>query len=172
MKKNLALTFGLLLTSFILTEQSYAATDNLTPTSAPQALTYGAPIALETAKKIAAAAASEAKKNNFTMVISIVDSSGTLTYLEKIDGTQIASVNIAIGKARTANNLKRPTKVLEDAVAGGRNALLSLPDVILIEGGIPLIVEGKIIGAIGVSGGTSQQDAQVADAGIAILKAK
>ena len=137
-----------------------------------RSLTYGAPIALETAKKIAAAATAEAKKNNFTMVIAIVDSSGTLTYLEKIDGTQIASVNIAIGKARTANNLKRPTKVLEDAVAGGRNALLSLPDAVLIEGGIPLIVEGKIIGAIGVSGGTSQQDAQVADAGIAALKAK
>lgn len=137
-----------------------------------QTLTYGAPVSLETAKKIAAASAAEAKKNNFTVVISIVDSSGTLTYLEKIDGTQIASVNVAIGKAVTANNFKRPTKALEDVVAGGRNVLLSLPDAVLIEGGIPIIVEGKVIGAIGVSGGTSQQDAQVAEAGLAILKAK
>jgi glc operon protein GlcG len=137
-----------------------------------QTLTYGAPISLDTAKKVAAAAVAEAKKNNFTMVISIVDSSGSLTYLEKIDGTQIASVDVAIAKARTANNFKRPTKVFEDGVAGGRNALLSLQDTILIEGGIPLIVDGKIIGAIGVSGGTSQQDGQVAEAAVAILKAK
>lgn len=137
-----------------------------------QTLTYGAPISLDTAKKVAAAAVAEAKKNNFTMVISIVDSSGSLTYLEKIDGTQIASVDVAIAKARTANNFKRPTKVFEDGVAGGRNALLSLPDTILIEGGIPLIVDGKIIGAIGVSGGTSQQDGQVAEAAVATLKAK
>lgn len=137
-----------------------------------QTLTYGAPISLDTAKKVAAAAVAEAKKNNFTMVISIVDSSGSLTYLEKIDGTQIASVDVAIAKARTANNFKRPTKVFEDGVAGGRNVLLSLPDTILIEGGIPLIVDGKIIGAIGVSGGTSQQDGQVAEAAVATLKAK
>lgn len=144
----------------------------LSASALAQTLTYGAPVSLDAAKKIAAAAVAEAKKNNFTMVISIVDSSGTLTYLEKIDGTQIASVQVAIGKAVTANNFKRPTKALEDAVAGGRNVLLSLPDAVIIEGGIPIIVEGKIIGAIGVSGGTSQQDAQVAEAGLAILKAK
>lgn len=144
----------------------------LSASALAQTLTYGAPVSLESAKKIAAAAAAEAKKNNFTVVISIVDSSGTLTYLEKIDGTQIASVKVAIGKAVTANNFKRPTKALEDAVAGGRNVLLSLPDAVIIEGGIPIIVDNKIIGAIGVSGGTSQQDAQVAEAGLAILKAK
>ncbi len=137
-----------------------------------QTLTYGAPISLDVAKKVAAVAVAEAKKNNFTMVVTIVDSSGSLTYLEKIDGTQIASVDVAIGKARTANNFKRPTKVFEDGVAGGRNVLISLPDAILIEGGIPLIVEGKIIGAIGVSGGTSQQDGQIAEAAVASLKAK
>src|SRR4051812_29125901 len=141
-------------------------------TVAAQTLTYGAPINLDTAKKIAAGAAADAKKNNFTMVISIVDSSGSLTYLEKIDGTQLASIDVAIGKARTANNFKRPTKALEDAVAGGRNVLLSLPNAVLIEGGIPIVVDNKIIGAIGVSGGTSQQDAQVASAGLAVLTAK
>ena len=138
-----------------------------------QTLTYGAPIALDAAKKIALAAAAEAKKQNLTVVISIVDSSGTLTYLEKLDGTQIASVDVAIGKARTANNFKRPTKVFEDGVAGGRNVLLSLPaDALLIEGGSPIVVDNKIIGAIGVSGASSQQDGQIAEAGLASLKAK
>lgn len=138
-----------------------------------QTLTYGAPITLDAAKKIAAASAAEAKKQNLTVVITIVDSSGTLTYLEKLDGTQIGSVDVAIGKARTANNFKRPTKVFEDGVAGGRNVLLSLPEgTLLIEGGAPIVVDNKIIGAIGVSGGTSQQDGQVAEAGLASLKAK
>lgn len=136
-----------------------------------QTLTYGAPISLDAAKKIAAAAAAEAKKQNLTVVISIVDSSGSLTYLEKLDGTQLASVDIAISKARTANNFKRPTKVFEDGVAGGRNALLSLPEGIsLIEGGSPIVVDNKVIGAIGVSGGNSQQDGQIAEAGLASLK--
>lgn len=137
--------------------------------SLAQTLTYGAPITLDAAKKIAAVAEAEAKKNSFPMAIAVVDSSGTLTYLAKIDGTQLASVDIAIGKARTANNFKRPTKALEDAVAGGRNVLLSLPDALLIEGGIPLVVDGKIIGAIGVSGGTSVQDGQIATAAVATL---
>ncbi len=172
MKKIPKSTLGLL-ASLTLSTQLYAAESSApAATPAPTPLTYGAPITLELAKKVAAAAEAEAKKNNFTMVITIVDSSGSLTYLEKIDGTQLGSINVSIGKARTANNFKRPTKVLEDAIAGGRNALLSLPDVVLIEGGIPLVVDGKIIGAIGVSGGTSQQDGQIAEAGIAALKAK
>lgn len=138
-----------------------------------QTLTYGAPITLDAAKKIAAASAAEAKKQNLTVVITIVDSSGTLTYLEKLDGTQIASVDVAIGKARTANNFKRPTKVFEDGVAGGRNVLLSLPEgALLIEGGAPIVVDNKIIGAIGVSGATSAQDGQIAEAGLASLKGK
>lgn len=141
-------------------------------TAFSQTPTYGAPISLETAKKIAAASAVEAKKNNFTMVIAIVDSSSSLTYLEKIDGTQLGSIDVAIGKARTSNNFKRPTKALEDAVAGGRNSLITLPNVVLIEGGLPIIVDGKIVGAIGVSGGNSQQDAQVAAAGLAVLEKK
>lgn len=146
---------------------------SLSTSAFAQTLTYGAPITLESAKKIAAAAAAEAKKQNLTVVISIVDSSGTLTYLEKIDGTQIASVDVAIGKARTANNFKRPTKVFEEGVTGGRNVLLSLPEgTLLIEGGSPIVVDNKIIGAIGVSGATSQQDGQIAEAGLASLKAK
>ena len=149
-----------------------AAVVSLSTSAFAQTLTYGAPIGLDTAKKIAAAAAAEAKKQNLTVVISIVDSSGTLTYLEKADGTQLASVDVAIGKARTANNFKRPTKVFEDGVSGGRNVLLSLPDALLVEGGSPIVVDNKIIGAIGVSGATSQQDGQIAEAGLASLKAK
>ena len=149
-----------------------AAIVSLSTGAIAQTLTYGAPIGLDTAKKIAAAAATEAKKQNLTVVISIVDSSGTLTYLEKLDGTQLASVDVAIGKARTANNFKRPTKVFEDGVSGGRNVLLSLPDALLIEGGSPIVVDNKIIGAIGVSGATSQQDGQIAEAGLASLKTK
>jgi glc operon protein GlcG len=134
-----------------------------------QVVLYGAPINLETSKKVAAAAAAEAKKNNFTMVIVVVDSGGLMTYLERIDGTQVASIDAAIGKARSANNFKRPTKAFEDAVAGGRNAVLGLPGALPIEGGIPLVVDGKIVGAIGVSGGSAQQDGQVAAAGVAGL---
>lgn len=145
----------------------------LASAAAAQTLTYGAPITLDAAKKIAAASAAEAKKQNLTVVITIVDSSGTLTYLEKLDGTQIASVDVAIGKARTANNFKRPTKVFEEGVAGGRNVLLSLPEgTLLIEGGAPIVVDNKIIGAIGVSGATSAQDGQIAEAGLASLKSK
>jgi glc operon protein GlcG len=131
-----------------------------------QVLTYGAPISLQDAKSIATVALGEARKNKLTVAVAIVDSSGSLTYFEKLDGTQIASVDVAIGKARTANNFKRATKVFEDALANGRQSLLSLPDAILGEGGLPIIRDGKIVGAIGVSGATSQLDGVVAAAGL------
>lgn len=83
-----------------------------------------------------------------------------------------ATVNVAVAKARTANNFKRPTKVFEEGVSGGRNVILSLPDALPIEGGLPIVVDNKIVGAIGVSGATSQQDGQIAEAGLASLKAK
>jgi uncharacterized protein GlcG (DUF336 family) len=131
-----------------------------------QGVAYGTPINLETAKKVAASAAQEARKNNFSMAIAIVDTGGHLVYFEKQDDTQIASVEVALAKARSANNFKRPTKALEDAVNSGRNSVLGLPGSVPVEGGIPIIADGKIIGAIGVSGGTSQQDGAVAAAGV------
>ncbi len=137
-----------------------------------QPVSYGAPITLETAKKAAAAASAEARRNSFTMAIAVVDSGGALVYFEKIDGTQIASIDVALGKARSANAYKRPTKAFEDAVAGGRNAVLGLPHALPIEGGVPLLADGRIVGAIGVSGGSAQQDGQVATAGAAALQAK
>jgi glc operon protein GlcG len=122
-------------------------------------------LTLAIAKQVAEAAESEAVKNKFTMAIAIVDDGNNLMYLERIDDTQVASIKIAEEKAHTALSFKRPTKALEDAVGGGRNAMLSLPGT-KIEGGIPLALpNGKIIGAIGVSGGNSMQDGMVAKAG-------
>lgn len=127
-------------------------------------------LTLEVAKKIAAAAEVEARKNSWTVVISIVDDGANLVYLQKIDGTQIGSIDIAQMKARTAIRMKRPTKLLEDAVLGGRNTVLKLPDVLPVEGGLPLVVDGQMIGAIGVSGVTSAQDGQIAAAGVKALE--
>ena len=125
-------------------------------------------LTLEAAKQIAAAAEAEAKKNNWTMVIAIMDDGGHLIYLERMDGTQIGSVDVAQEKAATAIKFKRPTKSLEDNVAGGRQVILKLPGATPIEGGLPIAVGNEIIGAIGVSGGTSPQDGQVAAAGLAV----
>jgi len=123
-------------------------------------------LTLEAAKKIAAAAQAEAIANKWTMVITIVDDGANLIYLEKADGTQIGSVDVAQNKARSAVRFKRPTKAFEDALAGGRQAILSLPGAIPVEGGIPLMIDGVMLGAIGVSGATSAQDGQVAAVGV------
>jgi uncharacterized protein GlcG (DUF336 family) len=123
-------------------------------------------LSLELAKKISTRAEAEAKKNNWTMVVAVVDDGGNLIYLERMDGTQIGSIEVAMEKARSANNFKRPTKAFEDALAGGRMAVLKLPGAMPLEGGIPIMIEGKVVGAIGVSGGTSSQDGEVAKAGI------
>lgn len=123
-------------------------------------------LTLEVARQIAAAAENFAAKNKFTMVITIVDDGANVIYLERMDETQIGSVEVAIEKAKSAVNYKRPTKAFEDAVAGGRNGVLKLPGALPVEGGIPLMVDGKLIGAIGVSGGTSAQDGQTATAAV------
>lgn len=132
--------------------------------------TYGVAVNLDTAKKIAAAAVVEAKKNAWPMAIAIVDNHGTLVYYEMADDTQTASAHVAVDKARSAAMFRRPTKAFEDAVAGGRVAILGLGGAVPIEGGMPIVVAGKIIGAIGVSGATSPQDGQVARAGLDALK--
>jgi glc operon protein GlcG len=124
---------------------------------------------LEVAKQIAAAAEVEAKKNNWTVVIAIVDDGANLVYLQRADETQIGSIEVAQEKAKTAVRFKRPSKAFEDAVAGGRNAVLKLPGALPIEGGVPLMDGGKIIGAIGVSGVQSNQDGQIAQAAVNAL---
>jgi glc operon protein GlcG len=141
-----------------------------TPPAPP--LPYGAPIAIEAAKKAAAAALAEAKKNNWFMAIAVVDISGTLVYYEKMDNTQTGSAHVAIDKAKTAAMFKRPSKAFQEAVAGGGAGLrvLGLQGATPIEGGVPIIVNGQIIGAIGVSGGSSEQDGVCALAGASAVK--
>jgi len=132
---------------------------------------YGASVTLENAKKAAAPAVAEAEKNHWNVAVAIVDTSGNLVYYEKMDNTQLGSGAVAVDKARTAALFKRPSKAFEDAVATpGGARVLSLPGVTPIEGGIPLVMDGKIVGAIGVSGGTSAQDGQCAKAGADVLK--
>ena len=127
-------------------------------------------LTLDAAKKIAEAAHAEALANKWTMVIAIVDDGANLIYLERADGTQIGSVEVAQEKAKTAVKFKRATKVFEDAVAGGRNAILKLPGALPVEGGVPLMIDGVVLGAIGVSGATSAQDGQVAAAGVKVFE--
>jgi glc operon protein GlcG len=132
---------------------------------------YGAPVGLADAKKAAAAAIAEvAKVGSAPDAIAIVDHGGFLIYFERMDNTQLGSVEIAIEKARSAALFRRPSKVFEDAVAGGRNAILALRGAMPIEGGVPIIAGGKLVGAIGASGGTAQQDGQVAKAGADAIK--
>jgi len=131
---------------------------------------YGAPIPLELAKRAAAGAVAEAKRMKLSVAIAVVDTHGTPVYLEVLDDTMTASPNFAFQKARTAAMMRRPSKALEDGVAGGRNALLSLPDLLMLEGGEPILVNGKLVGAIGVSGGASGQDGQIARAGVEASK--
>jgi glc operon protein GlcG len=126
-------------------------------------------LTLEVAKQLGAVAEKAAAANKWTMVIAILDDGGNLLYLARMDETQIGSVEVAIEKGRTAIMFKRPTKVFEDAIAGGRNALLKLPGAVPVEGGLPITVDGKIIGAIGVSGGTSPQDGEVGKAALDAL---
>lgn len=135
----------------------------------PTPPSYGSAIRLDAAKKAAAAAVAEAKKNNWNVAIAVVDNHGFLVYYEMLDDTQTASPNIAIEKARTAAMFRRPSKALEDAITGGRAAVLGLPGSTPIEGGLPIVAGGKIVGGIGVSGVTSQQDGQVAKAGVDAL---
>ena len=133
---------------------------------------YGPPINLETAKKAAASAIAEARKNNWSQAVAITDIAGDLVYFEKIDGTMTASVKLAMSKARSAALYKRPTKVWQDLVAGGTLAILGLEGAVPIEGGLPLVVDDKIVGAIGVSGASGAQDGQVAAAGAGALAVK
>jgi glc operon protein GlcG len=126
-------------------------------------------ITLEAAKRMAAAGEAEARKNGWNVAIAIVDASGGLILFQKLDETQPGSIAIAQGKARTAALFKRPTKMIEEAIAGGKQAFLAVEGVVPMQGGVPVVVENKVIGAVGVSGVTSAQDEQVALAALAAL---
>jgi len=133
---------------------------------------YGPPISVEAAKKAAAAALAEAVKNHWNMAVAVVDPNGTLIYYEKMDNTQIGSANVSINKARSAALYKRPSKAFQDALASGGAGIrvMALEGAVPVEGGVPLLSEGKIIGAIGVSGDSSDHDGVCANAGAATVK--
>ena len=126
-------------------------------------------ITLEGAKKMMAAAETEARKNNWNVAISILDAGGNLILFQKMDDVQSGSVNVSIGKARTSVNFKRPSKMLEEVV-NARTAFLKVEGIVPIQGGLPVMVEGKLIGAVGVSGVKSEEDEQIAQAAINALK--
>ena len=122
-------------------------------------------LTLDTAKKIAAATEAEARKRGATVVIAVVDDGGYLLVLERLDDAQVASVDVGIAKARTAAIFRRPSGVFEDQVKNGRIAALALPGAVALKGGVPIIVDGKIIGAVGVSGNSPQEDEDIAKVG-------
>jgi len=157
----IASTLGLVMAAALAAAQPAPA-----PTP-PPVTPYGAPITLAAAKKAMEAAEAEAAKNNWAMAISILDSTGHVVMLHKMDNTQYGSITVSEDKARTALDFRRPSKAFEDLVAQGGIGLrtLALRGAAPLEGGVPIVAEGKIVGAIGVSGGTSAQDGQVAKAG-------
>jgi glc operon protein GlcG len=140
---------------------------------APSAATlpYGPPITLDQAKRAMAAAELEAAKNSWQVAITILDSGGNMIMFHRLDNAQLSATTVSEGKARTALEFKRPSKALDDAIAGGGAGmrLLALKNITPIEGGLPVVVDGKIVGAIGVSGSLSSQDAQIAKAGVDAL---
>ena len=133
---------------------------------------YGANVTLDQARKAAAGADAEAKKNNWPVAIAVVDTAGNLVYFQRTDNTQTASMQVAVDKAVSAAIYRRPTKAFQDVVAGGGAGLrvLQLAKASSVEGGLPISIDGKIIGAIGVSGVTSDQDGQIAKAGVDAMK--
>ncbi len=152
-----------------LTATSALAQANFAP---PPQIPYGTGIGTDAAKAAGAAAIAEAKKNGWKMAVAVVDTGGYLVYFEKMQDTQTGSVELAIEKAKTAALFRRPTKVFEDGVAGGGAGLrlLRLTGAIPIDGGVPIIEGGKIVGAVGVSGGSGEQDGHTAKAGASAIK--
>jgi glc operon protein GlcG len=143
----------------------------LAPSSAGVELPTKQVLTLDAARQVAAAAEKHARENKWNVCIAIVDDGGHLIYFQRIDGTQTGSVVVSQRKAQTAIGFRRPSKVFEEGVAGGRNVLLGLPGAVPLEGGLPLVVDGEMIGAIGVSGVTAQQDGMIAQAGADALAA-
>ena len=143
-----------------------------TPLPSPPQTLYGPPITIERAKTAAAASVAEAQAHSWNMAIAIVDNAGFLVYFERMSNTQLASVELSIAKAKTSALFRRPTKVFQDAVAGGGDGLrvLGLTGAMPNAGGIPIVVDDRIIGAVGVSGGSVDHDAQVAAAGARAVK--
>ncbi len=141
---------------------------------APAAVSYGPSISGTDAKRVLAAAEAEAVKNQWNVVVAILDTGGHLVAFLRMDGAPLGSVDVAQGKAYTAVAFGRPSKAFQDTLAAGGEGLrlLKLPGMTPVEGGVPLVVGGKVVGSIGVSGATSAQDAQVGSAGASVLELK
>jgi glc operon protein GlcG len=154
----LKIVLGIMLAGFV----TFAAAQPRPP--------YGPDVTLEQAKKIAAGAAAESQKNGWRMAIAVVDNHGMLVYFERMPDTQTASVQVALDKAQAAAMFRRPTKAFEDGIAKGRTALLGLRGATPIEGGLPIMANGRVIGGIGVSGANSDEDAAAAVAGLKLLQ--
>lgn len=134
--------------------------------SAQQRPDYGTPVTTAQAKKIAAAVLAECAANKWNVAVAVVDTGGHLVYFERLENTQVASMNIAIMKAKAANDYRRPTRAFVDAIAKTGPATMTLPGVVASPGGVPIMVDGKVTGAVGVSGVTGDQDEQCAKAGL------
>ncbi|MFM2123699.1 MAG: hypothetical protein RL328_150 [Acidobacteriota bacterium] len=152
------------LAALVFCAVSFAQTPLVPPANTP----YGISISPDAAKKVAAAAVAEAKKNGWAMAVAVVDAGGFLVYFERMPDTQLGSVEVAQEKAKSAALFRRPTKAFQDTLAGGGAGMriLALTGAVPVDGGFPIIVDGKVIGAIGASGGSSEQDAQTAQAGV------
>ena len=140
-----------------------------TSASAQQRPEYGTPVTTDQAKKIAAAVVAECMSNKWNVAVAVTDTAGNLVYFERIENTQTASFDIAIMKAKAAATYRRPTRVFADVIAKSGPAIMTLPGVVASPGGLPLMVGGKVIGAVGVSGVTGDQDEQCAKTGLAAL---
>lgn len=130
----------------------------------------GAPLSLEQAQAVMAAAMAEARRQNWTMAVAVVEPNGALVAFERMDGTQYASMQVAQDKARSSALFRRSTRAFSDSVASGRVQVLTLTGAVAIEGGVPLVIGGRLVGAVGVSGGTAEQDGVVAAAGASALR--
>lgn len=154
------------------TQPSQAAPPPRAPAPGQIVLPYGAPITLEQARRIMAGAHAEAGRNRLLMAFAIVDPAGELVMFERMEGVQYASIEVAQAKARSAARFRRPTRYWDEAINSGRVGVMTLGDgVVASEGGLPIVdTQGRVIGALGVSGGTAAQDGQVADAALRALR--
>ncbi len=166
--RNLSLTAFAVCAAVLIGRDSLA--QQTPPPAGPIAIPYGTAITLEQAKMAAAGAEAEARKNNWNMAIAIAEPSGNLVYLAKMDGAPYGSLNVAPAKARSTAMFRNPTKAFEDRLAAGQTYILALPGALPIEGGVPIVVNGRMVGAIGISGGSAQQDGVVAKAGAEAVK--
>jgi uncharacterized protein GlcG (DUF336 family) len=165
-----ASTIAALLFAVPVFAQAPAPTPAPIPDAIPFDIPYGTPISLERAKQVAEAAMAEAKKRNWKYAIAVVGPAGDLVYFVRMDGTQYASAKIAEAKVHAAATFRRPTKVFFDQMETGHPYIATLPGVVASDGGLPIIESGKVIGAIGTSGGTGPQDGVIAKAAADTVK--